>query len=80
MTSADPPNAKSKTLSRLPKASNCNTNTRTASFQANSIDWLTSLDDSSVNLVFADPPYKIKKADWDSFESQEHYIEWSPVD
>ncbi|MGZ8249083.1 DNA-methyltransferase [Methylomagnum sp.] len=28
-------------------------------------------------MVFADPPYNIKKADWDSFESQEHYIEWS---
>jgi len=23
------------------------------------------------------PPYNIKKADWDSFESQEQYIEWS---
>ena len=46
-------------------------------FQGNSIDWLASLDDASVDLVFADPPYNIKKADWDSFESQEHYIAWS---
>lgn len=46
-------------------------------YQGNSIDWLASLDDASVDLVFADPPYNIKKADWDSFESQEQYIEWS---
>ena len=46
-------------------------------YQGNSIDWLKSLDDASVDLVFADPPYNIKKADWDNFESQEKYIEWS---
>lgn len=46
-------------------------------YQGSSIDWLKSLDDASVDLVFADPPYNIKKADWDSFESQEKYIEWS---
>jgi 16S rRNA G966 N2-methylase RsmD len=28
-------------------------------FQGNSIDWLASLDDASVDLVFADPPYNI---------------------
>ncbi len=31
----------------------------------------------SVDIVFADPPYNIKKADWDTFESQEKYIQWS---
>jgi site-specific DNA-methyltransferase (adenine-specific) len=46
-------------------------------YQGNSFDWLASLDDASVDLVFADPPYNIKKADWDNFESQEKYIEWS---
>lgn len=46
-------------------------------YQGNSIDWLRSLDDSSVDLVFADPPYNINKAEWDIFESQEKYIEWS---
>jgi site-specific DNA-methyltransferase (adenine-specific) len=46
-------------------------------YQGNSVNWLASLNDSSVDLVFADPPYNIKKADWDSFESQEKYIEWS---
>lgn len=46
-------------------------------YQGNCIDWLTSLEKSSVDLVFADPPYNIRKADWDNFESQEKYIEWS---
>lgn len=46
-------------------------------YQGNSIDWLTSLDTESTDLIFADPPYNINKADWDSFENQEQYIEWS---
>src|SRR5680860_1701690 len=46
-------------------------------YQGNSFDWLESLDDASVDLVFADPPYNIKKTDWDNFDSQEKYIEWS---
>jgi site-specific DNA-methyltransferase (adenine-specific) len=39
--------------------------------------WLRSLKHESVDLVFADPPYNIKKAEWDSFESQQAYVEWS---
>lgn len=46
-------------------------------YQGNSIEWLKSIDDEVVDLVFADPPYNIKKADWDNFDSQEQYIEWS---
>ncbi len=46
-------------------------------YQGNSIDWLKSIESESVNLIFADPPYNIKKADWDRFDSQEQYIEWS---
>ncbi|HJT58221.1 MAG TPA: site-specific DNA-methyltransferase, partial [Ktedonobacteraceae bacterium] len=42
-----------------------------------SIIWLRSLKSESVDLVFADPPYNIKKAEWDSFESQEKYVNWS---
>jgi site-specific DNA-methyltransferase (adenine-specific) len=42
-----------------------------------SVAWLKSLPKDSVDLVFADPPYNIKKADWDNFESQQEYIEWS---
>ncbi len=42
-----------------------------------SIEWLKIIDDESIDLVFADPPYNIKKAEWDTFESQEAYISWS---
>ncbi|MFA5782760.1 MAG: DNA methyltransferase [Bacteroidales bacterium] len=48
-----------------------------ALYKGNSIEWLNSLKNESVDLIFADPPYNIKKADWDSFESQEEYIKWS---
>lgn len=46
-------------------------------YQGDSIAWLRTLESSSVDLIFADPPYNIKKADWDSFESQQAYIDWS---
>ncbi|MGH9845236.1 MAG: DNA-methyltransferase [Blastocatellia bacterium] len=46
-------------------------------FVGDSIDWLRTLDAESVDLIFADPPYNIKKAGWDNFESQEAYIAWS---
>lgn len=46
-------------------------------YQGDSFAWLRSLEDESVDLVFADPPYNIKKASWDTFESQEAYIQWS---
>lgn len=52
-------------------------NTSGELFQGDSIEWLKSLDPSSVDLIFADPPYNLKKADWDDFESMRHYVEWS---
>lgn len=41
------------------------------------IKWLQLQNSNSVDLIFADPPYNIKKADWDTFESQQHYVDWS---
>ena len=41
------------------------------------IGWLATLPSGTVDLVFADPPYNIKKAEWDSFESQQAYVTWS---
>lgn len=46
-------------------------------FCGDSIKWLESLEPNSVDLVFADPPYNLKKAAWDTFEGQEEYIKWS---
>jgi len=48
-----------------------------ALLEGDSLEWLRSLDDESVDMAFADPPYNIKKADWDKFDSQEEYIKWS---
>src|SRR5438105_15173347 len=39
--------------------------------------WLSSLKSNSIDLIFADPPYNIKKAEWDTFESQQAYVDWS---
>jgi len=46
-------------------------------YLADAIVWLRTLPTNSVDLVFADPPYNIKKADWDSFESMHAYVAWS---
>lgn len=48
-----------------------------AIWHGDSIEWLKSLPDEHVDLVFADPPYNIKKAEWDDFESHRDYVEWS---
>src|SRR3972149_5858334 len=39
------------------------------------IAWLRSLETASVDLIFADPPYNIRKAEWDTFESQQEYVQ-----
>jgi len=41
------------------------------------MEWLSCLLPESVDLVIADPPYNIKKAEWDTFESQQAYVDWS---
>ncbi len=41
------------------------------------LEIMKEIPDKSINLIIADPPYNIKKADWDKFESQEKYIDWS---
>lgn len=46
-------------------------------YQGDSLIWLDALEPDSVDLIFADPPYNVSKAEWDNFESQEHYIAWS---
>jgi site-specific DNA-methyltransferase (adenine-specific) len=42
-----------------------------------SLKWLESIEPESIDLIFADPPYSIKKADWDYFTSNDEYIDWS---
>lgn len=33
-------------------------------------------DDDVIDLAIADPPYNMGKAEWDSFDSREEYLEW----
>lgn len=46
-------------------------------FLGDCVVMMKGLDNESIDLVFADPPYNINKADWDRFDSQEKYIDWS---
>lgn len=48
-----------------------------ALYVGDSLHWLASLETASVDLVFADPPYNLGKAEWDEFKSQDEYIDWS---
>ena len=52
--------------------------TKTGSlYCGDSLQWLESLERGSLDLIVADPPYNIKKAEWDSFESHSAYVEWA---
>ena len=46
-------------------------------FLGDAIAWLKTVKSESVDLVFADPPYNIKKAEWDDFGSMHAYVAWS---
>lgn len=40
-------------------------------------EFLGQLDSESVDTVFADPPYNIKKASWDNIGTIDQYVDWS---
>jgi len=48
-----------------------------ALYNTDALQFLKSIENESVDLVFADPPYNIKKAEWDTFQSQKQYVDWS---
>ena len=41
--------------------------------QADCLEWLPTLEEASVHLVYADPPYNIGKAEWDRVDD---YLGW----
>ena len=41
------------------------------------VSWLRTLRSSTIDLIFADPPYNLKKAEWDIFDTQQAYVDWS---
>ena len=40
-------------------------------------DFLKQIDDNSVDLAVIDPPYNMHKADWDTFKSQNQFLEFT---
>lgn len=46
-------------------------------YHFDAIEFLRQLESNSIDLIFADPPYNIKKAVWDKFSSQKEYLDWS---
>lgn len=46
-------------------------------YQGDATLFLKTLSANSVDLIVADPPYSIKKAEWDTFKSQKDYVDWS---
>lgn len=40
----------------------------------NCFDFLKKIDDESVDLAIIDPPYNLKKAQWDTFKSQDDFL------
>lgn len=45
-------------------------------YNCDAVHFLKSVETESVDLIFCDPPYNIKKAEWDSFSSQKQYVDW----
>lgn len=45
-------------------------------YKGDVLEVLSTIESESVDLVFADPPYNIKKAKWDVFSSQDEYLDW----
>ena len=41
------------------------------------VEGLRGLEAGSVDLVVADPPYGIKKAEWDTWSSRSDYVDWA---
>lgn len=47
-------------------------------YNKNAFELISHLNskDKTVQLIFADPPYNMNKADWDYFDSKEDYLDW----
>lgn len=41
------------------------------------LDFLSKIENLSVDLIVVDPPYNMKKADWDTFNSQDEFLKFS---
>lgn len=41
------------------------------------MDFLNSIENNSIDLAIVDPPYNMKKADWDCFKTSEEYFDFT---
>lgn len=48
-------------------------------YDLDAVSFLKTIENETVDLIIADPPYNIKKAEWDTFQSQKEYVDWSMV-
>jgi adenine-specific DNA-methyltransferase len=49
---------------------------RVTLFNGDALEALRALPDNSVDAVVTDPPYNMKKAEWDKFKSPQAFIAW----
>ena len=45
-------------------------------YLGDSLELMKDIADKSIDCVITDPPYNIKKAEWDNWKTKENYIEW----
>ena len=46
-------------------------------YEADVFDFLAHLENNSIDLAIIDPPYNMKKSDWDSFKNEEEYFDFT---
>lgn len=43
----------------------------------NCFDFFKKIDDKSINLAIIDPPYNLKKANWDTFKNEKNFFDFT---
>ena len=46
-------------------------------YQMDCFNFLKKIDDNSIDLAIIDPPYNLRKADWDTFSSQTEFLNFT---
>jgi len=46
-------------------------------YKIDCISFLSKIDDKSIDLAVIDPPYNLKKAEWDTFKSNKHFLNFT---
>jgi len=46
-------------------------------YQMDCFDFLKKINDNTIDLAIIDPPYNLKKADWDNFSSQKDFLNFT---